>query len=353
MRFEMTKGFGRIQDLLSRRGRSDTLGGPAYESLPVVPRPTVPAGGPASASSARPVSAGQDTPEGWHLSPTTPVLRVANPDPGMAAERPAYNLNKPLPPTPTDSPRSGSPQSEIAPLSVVYSEPSTPIDEPRPALRLMNPDPPSPPESPLEAPARRVPNFSRPFGPDNPFPDRPFEPAPRPAPYRAGLDPRSPLYRGEPLTSVPLTPFTNFRPARQGRPLPPLRIVIPGDVRNAAGHASLAGSPPWRPPAEARDPVSPFPRPLNPTPHHPLNRVPLPPEPVVRRTGRPDSHLLATAPGLPTIREVDETPARAPVRRKPAPPLPPDLVPAPARGRSWPRALRWLDFRAWSRRAAP
>lgn len=266
----------------------------------------------------------------------------------------------------------------------------------------MNPDPESPRSGSPEPDPRRgqpqgyVPNFSRPFGPNNPFHLQPYQPGlpptpppePRPAPYRAGHDPRSPGFMGE-TSSVPLRrPYTGYRPTNKRIPPPPLALVIP----SSTGLRSLGGLPTpvsaygsiMRTPERfyPRETVERYERPSAPTPDHPRNNpevmlqwarqdarvhgVPVPgaagqipspadmasgPSPHVRSRSRGNTH--ATHPGLDTIEERDETPASR--RRKPVPPigdLGADPLPAAAQRRSpLPRGMRWLDIRNWGKSA--
>lgn len=363
MNFGLPKGIIRLKDrILHREGGFTVERGstPSAQSRHSGMRPS---GGSDSTS-----------PEGWHLSPNTPTLRVMNPDlplPFAAGALPATGIHKPLPEIPKDLPptprgsepqtpasiaRSGSPEGDFDMRSVVYSLPMSPVDAPEAprVLRVMNPDP---------EPQARPTNWSRPFGPDNPFPSPPPRPlAARPAPYRAGLDPHNPLYRGE-TSSVPLRPLV-LRPAQSARPRPPLApLVIPSPLpllAPSARHSAAAPNFPHRngvPTGRARfsvdspivpSPESPVPyaRPANPTPYHPMNLLPQPTEPAPHAGRRSRGNSLATPPGLDTIREVNENPSR----RKAVPTLG-DIAETPllpeARTTRLPKGMRWLDFRKW------
>lgn len=368
MHFGMPDGLSRFATRVLRMGRDERAASP--EASPSM--------GFSWQSGERPrAESGSPSPEGWRLSPTTPTLRVTNPDlplPGDAT-RPVPNYGKPLPAlppeafepyTPLSISRSGSPEGNLSVRSLMYSTHPSPIDAaeaPR-ALRVMNPDP--EPKAPFT-------NWSRPFGPGNPFPERPVLPMQaRPAPYRPGLDPYSPLYRGE-ITSVPLRPYRHIRPSQTARPRPPLTpLIIPNTVPRypvpilssdlSNNFPNRNGIPSGRARFSVESPLVASPdsaayaRPANPTPYHPYNLHPQPREPMHFRGTRSRGNSVATPPGLDTIMEVNESA----VKRKPAPPIPPPKdyppqansmrfpspVAAPRRS-GLPKGLRWLDFRKW------
>ncbi len=312
----------------------------------------------------RSASASSSLSQGWHISPTTPTLRIMNPDLPMPTPKPGPDIHKALPElppsgeatphspmTPLSPTRSGSPDEDVDLRSVVYSQPATPVDEaaPRRILRVTNPDP---------MPPGYVPNFSRPFGPDNPFPDRPFRtqmqpptspqsprtpltphsPSNRPIPYRPGLDANSPLYMGAPPGSLPRRQYSHFAPVQTPRARPPLSLVIPTPIRQGmpqrmirpvSQHASLSGM-------LAGDIGSPPAKPMGRPPRH-SRRTPVVNHPMETIVEREESPPRVKRKAVP--RYEAESPTTAPaVPRAPASSQPGML-----------RVLRRLDPRTWGK----
>lgn len=355
----------------------------------------------------RPQSAARQTrpsPEGFYFPERGLSLRIANPDLPGPASKPRMDIDKPLPDLPSPhqsqslspttplsmrtSTRTGSPEASLFRQDLMWSQPATPIEpglHEQPVLRVMNPDPPSPrsaspePESTASGSgshAMPFTNYSRPFGPNNPFPTRSNTPAiPIHAqgtiPYRPGHDIHSPLYMGPPVSLMPRQAYTRIAPPDIPRPRPPLQIVIPVAMRTDGTPAELH-----------------FPRPHAPGPDHPRNDpairlmtarqqaqqhgVPVSPPSDNATPANSPTHSPNRSPArsrrntgpltvMPTIAERSETPVpitrltpRPSPHRKPPPvwdgSLEAQSVPAPApRSSRMPKGLRWLDFRTWGK----